>query len=83
MVGYKWRRFQIVKKGVFVHGMEFYEKKCCRIKRSLLGTVESLANAVKGLIEVTGKEVGKRGVRRGDDQVKRISIVSLKVYVFC
>ena len=26
MVGYKWRRFQIVKKGVFVYGMEFYEK---------------------------------------------------------
>ena len=26
MVGYKWRRFQIIKKGVIVHGMEFYEK---------------------------------------------------------
>jgi len=27
MVGYKWRRIQIVKKkGVIVYGMEFYEK---------------------------------------------------------
>jgi len=26
IVGYKWRRFQIVKKGVIVYGMGFYEK---------------------------------------------------------
>jgi len=37
MVGYKWRRFQIVKKRVIVYGMEFCEKmKCWGMKRSLL-----------------------------------------------
>jgi len=37
MVGYKWRRIQIVKKRVTVYGMEFYEKnEVLGLKRGLL-----------------------------------------------
>ena len=72
MVGYiyKWRRFQIIKKGVIVHEMEFYEKnEVLGMKRSLLSW-KSGEDSEGSDRNYWKKEVGKRGVRRGYDQVK-------------
>jgi len=70
MVGYKWRRLHIIKKGIIVYyyqnyGMELYEKnEVLRLKRSLLSwkSGEDSEWSDKGYWK---KEAGKRGVRRG------------------
>jgi len=55
MVGYKWRGFQIIKKGVSVYGMEFWKEWSVGGWRGVY-SVESLVKTVKDLIEVTGKK---------------------------
>jgi len=82
MVGYKWRRFQIVKKGVVVYRMEFCEKnEVLGLKRSLLSwkSGENSEGSDKGYWKkMRPREVSEEVMTKS----RVISIVSLKVHVF-